>query len=70
MHEWATTVERLSGRIGDDLKSGQGPPEVLTLLAAISEAMAIEEAGGLAPAPLLSKLSGLRRAASPFLKSP
>ncbi len=43
MHSSAITVERLAGRMQGDLKSGSGPPEVLELLGAISEAMAIEE---------------------------
>jgi len=29
MHEWAITVERLSGRLDVDLKSGRGPDQVL-----------------------------------------
>ena len=45
-HQWAVTVERLGGRMDTDLKSGIGPPEVLNLMKAISEAMAQEEAGG------------------------
>jgi hypothetical protein len=44
MHEWAVTVERLSGRINEDLKSGSGPQELLSLFRAISEAMAIGKA--------------------------
>ncbi|WP_195210401.1 RelA/SpoT domain-containing protein [Actinomarinicola tropica] len=67
MHEWAITVERLGGRLGEDLKSGYGPPEVLDLLGGISEVMAIEEQGGVVPTEALTRLSSLREAALPFL---
>jgi putative GTP pyrophosphokinase len=39
MHEWAITVERLSGRLGEDRKGGRGPQQVRDLLESISEAM-------------------------------
>jgi putative GTP pyrophosphokinase len=67
MHEWAITVERLSGRLDVDLKSGRGPEEVLTLLGAISQAMAAEEAGELVPDDLVSRIADLRQAAVPYL---
>ncbi|HTO00092.1 MAG TPA: hypothetical protein VL068_05395 [Microthrixaceae bacterium] len=67
MHEWATTVERVGGRLGVDLKSGSGPPEVLELLQGISEAMAIEEEGGVVDQPMLDILGELRETAIPFL---
>ncbi len=38
-------VERLGGRLQEDLKRGKGPIEVLEFLGAVSEAMAIEECG-------------------------
>jgi ppGpp synthetase/RelA/SpoT-type nucleotidyltranferase len=47
MHEWAITVERLGGRLGEDLKSGYGPQPVLDLMEGISEVMAVEERGGI-----------------------
>lgn len=55
MHEWAITVERLSGRLRDDLKSGRGPEELLALLATVSEA-------------LNRRIADLRAAAVPFLR--
>lgn len=67
MHEWAITVERLSGRLGSDLKSGAGPAQVLSLLQAISDAMAIEEAGGVVGPEQLAQIGSLRRAALAFL---
>jgi ppGpp synthetase/RelA/SpoT-type nucleotidyltranferase len=67
MHEWAITVERLSGRLDVDLKSGRGPDEVLALLGAISNAMAIEEAGEPVPAGLVNRIDDLRQAAVPYL---
>lgn len=68
MHQWAITVERLSGRLGADLKSGSGPPEVLDLLEEISAAMAVEEAGGIVSQEALDHLRAVRRTAVPFLE--
>lgn len=65
MHEWAITVERLSGRLDVDLKSGLGPEEVLKLLSAISDAMAIEEAGRVVPPDQAENIDRLRHAAVP-----
>jgi hypothetical protein len=67
MHEWAITVERLSGRIGSDLKSGRGPAEVLDLMEAISEAMATEECGDVVQQVQLDRINSLRDQASPYL---
>jgi putative GTP pyrophosphokinase len=68
MHEWAITVERLSGRLRDDLKSGRGPEELLVLLAAVSEAMALEERGEVVSDALNRRIAELRAAAVPFLR--
>lgn len=67
MHEWAITVERLSGRLRSDLKGGKGPKEVLDLLEAISEAMALEEQGHVVDDSLIDRINQLRREALPFL---
>lgn len=67
MHEWAFTVERLGGRMGADLKSGIGPPEVLRLLEAISEAMALEELGKTVDSTLQDRIHRLRQDALPYL---
>jgi hypothetical protein len=61
------TVERLGGRLGEDLKSGYGPQPVLVLLEGIAEAMAIEEEGGVVGQEALDRLSASRQAAAPFL---
>ncbi len=66
MHSWAITVERLSGRLGENLK-GDGEHAVQQLLAAISHAMALEETGMEVDASLLRELARLREAAAPFL---
>ena len=68
MHEWAITVERLSGRLEEDLKSGRGPRPVLDWLEAISEAMALEETGRTVAPDFISRLSDLRQTAIPFLE--
>lgn len=67
MHEWAITVERLSGRIGENLK-GDGRHAVQELLAAISQAMAIEEVGRTVDASELTKMEELRHRAAPYLQ--
>jgi putative GTP pyrophosphokinase len=67
MHEWAITVERLSGRLGENLK-GDGQHAVQQLLASISHAMALEEEGMTVDASLLTEMDELRRRATPYLQ--
>lgn len=66
MHEWAIAVERLSSRLGENLK-GDGQHAVQELLAAISGAMALEEVGGIVDDSLSSEIVRLRDVAAPFL---
>lgn len=66
MHSWAITVERLSGRIGENLK-GDGKHAVQQLLAVISEAMALEETGMEVDEMLLTEMARLRMLATPYL---
>lgn len=66
-HEWAIAVERLGGRGGYDLKSGEGPPEVLALMSAISSAIALEEVGERVDDELRSKIEALRKGAMHLL---
>jgi putative GTP pyrophosphokinase len=66
MHEWAYTVEKLSGRLQMDLKDGQGPSEVLEWFQTISEAMAIEEAGGQVDEQMMIRIAELRGLAVPW----
>ena len=68
MHAWAITVERLGGRLGEDLKSGYGPEPLLALLEGISEVMAVEEENGVVGREALDRLAALRRTAAPFLE--
>jgi hypothetical protein len=70
MQQWAIFVERLSGRLQVDLKSGFGPAPVLAWLAAVSEAMAADELGQSVPQSSLDRLETLRQAALPFLGGP
>ncbi len=67
MHSWAIAVERLGGRLQEDLKSGHGPAEVLEFLGTVSEAMAIEERGEFVDANLISEISRLRDRAGRWL---
>lgn len=66
-HEWAFTVERLGGRIDQDIKGGEGPREIHNFLRAISEAMALEESGGVVDKKMHEELRRLREIAEPFL---
>ena len=68
MHARAITVERLGGRLGEDLKSGYGPEPLLALLEGISEVMAVEEENGVVGREALDRLAALRRTAAPFLE--
>lgn len=70
MHEWAIAVERISGRIQDDLKSGRGPKPLLDLLVGVSKAMEIEESGAEVPDELVKELGRLRTLAVPFMGGP
>ncbi|WP_028657260.1 RelA/SpoT domain-containing protein [Nocardioides sp. J54] len=67
MHEWAITVERLASRVGTHLKS-DGTHAIQLLMAAISEAMALEEQGKIVPEDLQSEIQRRRLVADPYLK--
>jgi len=66
-HEWATTVEKIAGKVAFDLKSSVGPPEVLKFLSLVAEAMAHEESGNVPPPVLLEDVRRARTAAGRFL---
>ena len=67
MHEWAITVERLSGRTGFNLKSAEGPEELQEFFSLASELMAIDEIGETADHEKLLRMSELREVAIQFL---
>lgn len=66
MHAWAITVETLSSRVRENLK-GDGEHAVQRLMAAISQAMALEEQGDVVDSSLIDQISVLRTAAQPYL---
>lgn len=66
MHEWAITVERLSGRRSENFK-GDGSHPVQQLLKIISLAMALEEEGGTVDTAILEEMDRLRAQAAPYL---
>ncbi len=68
MHEWAFTMEKLSGRLREDLKGGKGPPEVRQFMKAVSAAMALEEAGKTVDNDLVNEIRRLRQEAVPYLQ--
>src|SRR5262249_35146775 len=65
-HEWAFTVERVGGRIREDLKGGRGTPEVLAFFELASKAMELEEAGDDVPEDLVAAVRAARERADPF----
>ena len=65
-HQWAITVERTSWRLKENLK-GDGDHPVQRLLKAISQAMALDEAGAPVPVQLIEEIDRLRAAAGPYL---
>lgn len=70
MHDWAITVERLSGQVGEDLKSGRGPRQLLDFLEVASEAMALEERGEQVDTALMERFQRLREIAVGYLPGP
>jgi putative GTP pyrophosphokinase len=67
MHEWAITVERLSGRTGFDLKSSEGPKELQEFFGLASELMALDEIGEDVDLAKLQRMTELRDIALQFL---
>ena len=67
MHEWAITVERLSSRVGENLK-GDGHHAVQEFLAAVSRAMALEEFGDIVDSSTIVEMDRLRAIAEPYLR--
>lgn len=66
MHLWAITVERQSTLVGENLKQ-DGTHAVQKFMAAMSEAMAIDESGVTLPQGLLQQIQELRLQAAPYL---
>ncbi|MGN6607940.1 MAG: RelA/SpoT domain-containing protein [Jatrophihabitans sp.] len=69
MHEWAITVERIGARLGTNLKQ-DGRHAIQLLMRAISEAMAIEESGGIVDEAMQDEIGMLREGAAPYLARP
>ena len=63
MDEWANTQERVGDRLGTDLKSGEGPPEVLRLMKLLSVAMALEEQAETVDPKLVAEIKAARKQA-------
>ena len=68
MHEWALTVEKLSTILHADLKRGAGPSQVLELLQATSDVLAIRERGGVATEGMLVKMEAARAAFQRYVR--
>lgn len=66
MHLWAITVERQSTFVGENLKQ-DGSHAVQQFMAAMSEAMAMDESGEPLPGDFLVEIQRLRLQAAPYL---
>jgi ppGpp synthetase/RelA/SpoT-type nucleotidyltranferase len=60
MHQWAVTVERLSGSLNQDLRSGSEASELMEWLGEMSETTALEEAGHVLSQATVDRLNMLR----------
>lgn len=58
-HQWAEAIERMDRRLGFDMKSGEGPADLLKFFRIAADGLAAEDAGD-APGPTL--LRDFRRA--------
>ncbi len=67
MHAWALTVEAQTARTGINLKQ-DGTHELQMLMAAISQAVALEEVGEAVPLQLTKEIDELRRLSLPHLR--
>jgi ppGpp synthetase/RelA/SpoT-type nucleotidyltranferase len=69
-HEWAVAVERVGGRMGENLKGGAGPEEVRAFFRLVSQAMALEEADEDVPAELHTAIRQARARADIVMQRP
>lgn len=67
-HDWAYTVEQLGGQLGHALKMGEGPPELLELLAVLADLNEIQSQGLTVPGTMTERWAAARMAAARFLK--
>ena len=67
MHNWAITVERLGSRLGVDMKSGFGPPELLDLFRVGSDADNFLDHGQTVPSDIQAAVAAARDRALTFL---
>lgn len=61
MHRWAVSVEEVGARIHHDLKSGEGPPAILSYYERLSEAHALLESNRRVPPDMSAALQEQRR---------
>lgn len=67
-HDWAYAVEQLGGQLGHALKMGEGPPELLELMAVLADVNDADSRGVPIPDTMRARWVAAREAASPFLK--
>ncbi|MBA2420221.1 MAG: RelA/SpoT domain-containing protein [Thermoleophilaceae bacterium] len=67
-HSWAVAVERFSHQLGQDLKSGVGPPAMLRYLRLLSELTELRERGAPADQHLAGEFERLAPQVAKLLK--
>ncbi len=61
MDEWATVQERVGAALDIDLKSGEGPPELIRLMRLVSKVIALEEDARSASPELAEQIGAARQ---------
>jgi putative GTP pyrophosphokinase len=65
-HAWAEAVERTGFRLREDLKEGEGPPDLLRYFHMAAEGLALEEAGQEADEGFMREFDTLRKQVLPY----
>jgi putative GTP pyrophosphokinase len=67
-HEWAEAIERTDKRLGINMKSGEGPSDLLEYFRLAADGLAYEDAGETAPPAFLRHFAKARERARPYLE--
>ncbi len=67
-HEWAEAIERTDKRLGLDMKSGSGPPDLLEYFRVAADGLAIEDAGLLADPAFMRHFQQARNGAQKYFQ--
>ena len=69
-HEWAVAVERTSARLGEGIKFGVGPPELMRFFKMAAEGMALTESGQTVDEGFWEEFVNLRERVREYLPPP